>query len=458
MAAPRPPRSPSRPCAWRVTTLAPSTPNASTYFAEGFTGEGPVVDFGETLDLLNTSAFSATGTIQYFVGSGITKTVAITVPAHTQLSENVQQDVGKDQTVGAMLDLPASITATRTITRTTTAGQSLSSTISAGESTLSSAWYFAEGYTGATFQEYLSVLNPGASPAQVMVQVFGPASSSPSVPTSVMVPADSRSTLNISAISPGISIGLLVTSDQPVAAERVLYWGDGTGSAKYGASVSGGVLGPAAVWTFPYVSTTNGDQAFLSFTDPSSVAAHVRFSVVGGTGGVAPLPDLTIEPGTRATVAVGPGSKRSGSVVAIIARSDVPTVGEQGQYFGGSPNSGQHSGSILSGAATATRWAFAGSAADGFTSDAWYVLDTGAGNAHLTATVFGADGQMASTQREVSGERLTRLALDEVKSDQQASSVVWTSDAPVIIVRVLRAVGGDVGTVVAGTAITQSGQ
>src|SRR5208283_878252 len=101
-----------------------------------------------------------------------------------------------------------------------------------------------------------------------------------------------------------------------VAAERVLYWGDGSGSAKYGASVSSGVLGPAATWTFPYVSTVNNDQAFLSFTDPSSVAAHVQFTLTGDVHGVATPPDLTVQPDTRATIQIMPGSRADTGVAA----------------------------------------------------------------------------------------------------------------------------------------------
>jgi hypothetical protein len=433
-----------------------SQPNVNSYFAEGFTGEGPTVNFGETLDLLNTSAISGTGSIQYFIGTGITKTVPLTIPAHTQLSEDVQQDVGKNQAVSAVLDLPAWITATRTITRTTTAGLPLDSTISAGESTLSDAWYFAEGYTGATFQEYLAILNPGTSPAQVMVQVFGPASSSPAMPASLTVAPSSRSTLNIRSFVPGLSIGLLVTSDQPVAAERVLYWGDGSGSAKYGASVSSGVLGPAATCTFPYVSTAGGDQAFLSFIDPSSVSAHLQFTVVGSAASVAPLPDLTVEPGTRATIQVMPGARKIGGIAAIIVHSDVPIVGEQAQYFGGSPNSGEHTGSVVSGADPALRWAFAGAAVDAFTSDTWYVLNPGPNGAHLTATSFGTDGQIASTQHVAASGQLTRLTLNEVRTNQPATSVLWSSNVPISIVRVLRSGSASVGNVVTGAAITQS--
>ncbi len=428
-----------------------------TFFAEGFTGDGPAVHFGESLYLLNTASLTATGSIQYFIGMGITKTVSITVPAHAVLSENVGQDVGKNQTVSAMLELPSSISVTRTITRTTDTGQSLASSISSGESALANTWYFAEGYTGATFQEYLAILNPGASPAQVTVELFGPDSSSPEVPTSVTVAPHSRVTLNMRAVAPGRSIGLLLTSDQPVASERVLYWGDGTGSAKYGSAVSGGVLGPAATWTFPYVSTAGGDQAYLSFIDPSSVAAHVQFTELGDRAGVALPTDLTIQPGTRATLQIMAGSSSIGGSAAVVVHADVPIVSEQAEYFGGSPNTGSHTGSILSGAEPTSQWAFPSLDSDGFTSDMWYVANTGPKNAQLTATIYSADGQNSTVKLVAPSGRLARLSLDESKSGHVGAPVVWNSDGPVSIIRLVRAAGADVADIIAGMAISQNG-
>jgi len=196
---------------------------------------------------------------------------------------------------------------------------------------------------------------------------------------------------------------------------------------------------------------------YLSFTDPSSVAATVAFTVIGNMQSIVQPPDMTIQPGTRATMQLKPSASGSGGIAAIIAHSDVPIVGEQAQYFGGSPNIGDHSGGTVSGADPATRWAFAGSAADEFTSDTWYVLDLGSKDAHLTATIFGVDGQMASTQRVARAGQLSGLTLDEMKSGQQASSFVWTSDVPVSIVRVLRAGTADIGAIVKGETIGQGG-
>jgi hypothetical protein len=431
-----------------------------TYFAEGFTGSGPGIRFGESLDIFNTNSITVSGQIQYYLSNGISQTVPITVPAHVRISENVGQDVGHNQAVSAVLELDHAVAATRTITRTTASDAPLEASISNGEPNLSQFSYFAEGYTGVSFQEYLALFNPGSSPAQIMVQAFGSAGTSPSEPISRTVPPHSRLTLNMRAILPNRSIGLLVQSDQPISVERVMYWGDGAGSGKYGTSVNEGVQGPAVVWTFPYVSTGSSDQAFFTFANPTTVVAHVQFTVFGNHGTLLNLAPLTVAPSSRATMVLPAISGSSINAVSIVAASDVPVVAEVAQYFNGSPNVGSHGGSILSGApAPGNQWSFVDFLADAANRGDSYVLNTGTKAAKLTAIGYDASGQATVYARKVTAPpgRLTEASLDAGLSPPVGTALVWTSDAPVTIVMVARASDGSANNVVAGEPIGATG-
>lgn len=426
-----------------------AAPASHIYFAEGYTGQGPQIRFAETLAILNTNSITTTGQIQYFYGGGNMSTVPITIPPRARLVEDVARDVGPNQQVSALVEGDLAISATRSISRTITSG-ALSESVSSGEAALSQYWYFAEGYTGVSFQEYLAICNPNDTPANVTIEPYGVTGSMPAAPITRTVPAHSRVTVNVRAVLPNRSLGLLVQADQPIAAERTLYWGAGAGSAKYGSAVNEGVGQPAAQWLFPYVSTANGDQVFLALINTNSVEAHVRLSLYSDTGTRASSLSSTVQPGTRATVVL-PSGMSAGGVIGVVVSSDVPVACEEAQYFGGSPNIGSHAGSIFSGGTQAlTNWIFPGFDTTPYTTERWFVLNTGAMQAHLTATLFTVEAQPKGVHFLAAPDKLTSISLADMRDLQSGSASVWSSDAPVIVVQVVRGALPSLGMVVPG--------
>jgi hypothetical protein len=425
------------------------------YFAEGYTGQGPDLDFSEHLSILNTNPVTATGQIDYFLGSNIAATtpitVAIAVPAHAQLVEDVGHDVGINQTVSAIVQTDQVVTATRTISRTTTDGTVLDQSISNGENGLAQFWYFAEGYTGASFQEYLALFNPGNSPATVTVEPVGGVGGQVPAPLTSIVPPHGRTTLNVRAAIPGRSIGLSVQSDQPVATERILYWGAGSGSGKFGASVNGGIRGPATLWTFPYVSTVGSDQVFLSFIDPTTVEAHVQLTAYS-TAGVEEMPQtVVVAAGARATIALPADTV----VTAMTASSDVPVIAEEGQYFGGSPNVGDHMGSVVAGVPQPTvQWVFPGFSAPAPASQSWYILNRGSTAASISVMLYGLGGVPVQAHVRADPGKLTVVTAAALHAMHGVSASAWTSNNPVVIAQVIRTGDPSTAAIIAGVAQT----
>jgi hypothetical protein len=425
------------------------------YFAEGYTGQGPDLDFSEHLSILNTNPVTVTGQIDYFLAGDITATtpitVAIAVPAHAQLVEDVGQDVGVNQTVSAVVQTDQVVTATRTISRTTTAGAVLGESVSNGEDGLAQFWYFAEGYTGSSFQEYLALFNPGAIPATVTVEPVGGAGGQVPAPLTSTVPAHGRTTLNLRAAIPGRSIGLSVQSDQPVATERILYWGAGSGSGKFGTSVNGGIRGPATLWTFPFVSTVGSDQAFLSFVDPTTVEAHVQLTAYS-TAGIEEMPQtVAVAAGARATVALPADTV----VTAMTASSDVPVIAEEGQYFGGSPNVGDHMGSIVAGVPQAAgQWIFSGLSAPVLTNQSWYILNRGSTSASISVTLYGQGVPPVQTHIRADPGKLTVVNPATLHMVHGISGSAWLSSSPVVIAQMIRIGDPSAEAIVAGVAQT----
>lgn len=355
-----------------TSPTGPGTPSGPTsaYFAEGYTGSAATngkASFTEALDILNPNATAAAITITYYIqGNRTPQTVTRSVPARSDFLESVNTDVGLDKQVAALVTSPARVYVVRTITRNTPGGQHLDGSTTQPASAPATTWNFAEGYTGVTFQEYLTLLNPNTAPATVTIRLAPQAASATGAHTLTLnVPPQSRSTANIRALTTGTSarsVGMLITSTQPVVAERVMYFGNGSGSGKFGSTVTSGLPAPATQLRVGYglsggsttvggVAQPVGDQDFITLINPSTSgsAAHVTLSFAGATGAaVGKTATADVAPGTRQTVIannalgagpVGPFSVTLTSTGAIEA--------ESAQYFGGSPNVGNHPGIAL---------------------------------------------------------------------------------------------------------------
>jgi hypothetical protein len=336
------------------SVASPPAPTGATtaYFAEGFTGAAATngkASYRESLDFLNANPIEATVDITYVVvGESAPVVVEQTIPAESVLREDVNNDVGPDQQVSAIVTSSQRIFVDRVIARVSASGERLDSSATQPAAAPARTWLFPEGYTGATFQEYLTVLNPGAKPATVKI-VLAPQGAPLAHPRTVSftVPALSRSTTNVTTLNArdtAKSVGMVVTSDRPIVAERVLYFGDGSGSGKFGATVSGGIAGPAKV--LGLVVSGGASQNFLTLLNPAASGASlsVTASVSDAAGQAVGTPTtLKVAPGTRQTFTL-PGV--TGGPAGILLNATGPIAAEAVQYFGGSPNVGKHPGVV----------------------------------------------------------------------------------------------------------------
>jgi hypothetical protein len=84
--------------------------------------------------------------------------------------------------------------------------------------------YFAEGYSGSGFSEFLTLENPDSTlTANVVVIYLSQNGGAPTVQTFVVGP-HSRYTIYTNAVIPGQSFSMVVRSDVPIVAERPMYF------------------------------------------------------------------------------------------------------------------------------------------------------------------------------------------------------------------------------------------
>jgi hypothetical protein len=256
--------------------------------------------------------------------------------------------------VSAKVTATSGIVAEEVISRVSASGATLNTTSSLGSATAGTSWYLAEGYTGISFQEYLVIYNPGSTVANVQIQYL-PSDSSAPAPVSATVPANGQLTINVrsqyNTLNPqgSRSIAIHVTSDQPVAVDREMYWGDGDGSAKYGASLSPAIHFGTVSQSFALLPTSGGSQSFVTVLNPGSSDTSVTLHLIGAGGATLKTVTTTVSSQTRYTFAISsivPGDH--GYLAAILTSTD-PVVSEAAVYLLGSPNIGTHPGTLMQG-------------------------------------------------------------------------------------------------------------
>ena len=156
------------------------TPATSWYYADGSTGTNNAPS-QENLILanpdVNSSGASATVTITYALPGGVTRVVNVSVPAKSQLVENVNTDVGASSLVAMKVVSTIPIVSERQQFFNNRALVPIPTGVDVvgvtpGSSSLPTVYSFAEGHLGNNFAEAITLFNPNNTPASAAVTFF----------------------------------------------------------------------------------------------------------------------------------------------------------------------------------------------------------------------------------------------------------------------------------------------
>ena len=132
-----------------------------------------------------------------------------------------------------------------------------------------------------------------------------------------------------SFVGPGQDVAITVDSDQPIVAERPMYFD--CHSMWDGGSISIGAAAPANIWLFAEGTTRTGFEEWLCLLNPGDVAAPVSVEYAFGDATTC-TQGILLAPGQRYSVfvneVVGPDKDVSIKVV-----SDEGIVAERSMYF-----------------------------------------------------------------------------------------------------------------------------
>lgn len=337
---------------WHGSTdqVGTAAPNTDWAFAEGSTSPG----FDEYLTLQNPGSTAVATSLAYFTTDGRqpVKSLVLGPRSRTTIPVFVGDlttdpacatsgggcGVGRNLDVSVRVHAAAPIIAERPMyVNNFSFG---SGTISDGHDVFganvaSLNWNFAEGYTGPGFDEYLTLLNPGADQDLALTYLF---TSSPAKVVHHQINAGSRLTIHVndpSEAGPNQSVSVqVVAGGSPIFAERPMYM-----VADFGSGIVRGahdVIGAAAggrLFAFASASSGPGEHDYLTVENPGSAATlTLTYFVPGG-----PLTRTLATPGhSRATVDLsssdlggpGPGYPLFGIQVS----SDQPVIVEKPTY------------------------------------------------------------------------------------------------------------------------------
>jgi len=194
---------------------------------------------------------------------------------------------------------------------------------------LPTSFYFAEGYTGQNFQEYLCIGNAGSSDATAaVVYMFPDGNTQEAV---YQVPANSRFTVDVNAtVGPNKEVSIAVISDaKNLVAERPMYFN--YNGVWTGGSDAVGAVAPSLKWYFAEGTTIAGFDEYITVQNPGLNEAHLLFHYMIEGVGEAVFSEV-VRPHSRATFNAA-NHVGTGENISLFLESDQYVVAERPMYF-----------------------------------------------------------------------------------------------------------------------------
>ena len=144
----------------------------------------------------------------------------------------------------------------------------------------SQLWYLAEGCTNGGFETWVLVQNPNNRPANVSITYMTTQGAVPG-PTEIL-PANSRMTFYVAdSVADCWDVSTMVTSDEPVIAERSMY-----GNGRTWGHDSIGTSSPAKKWYLAEGCTNGGFETWVLVQNPGDQPANVTLTYMTSEGPV----------------------------------------------------------------------------------------------------------------------------------------------------------------------------
>lgn len=399
------------------------------YFAEGYTGPG----FDEWITIQNPNLVPAYVTVSYFTTGGTQVDSSITVPSDSRSTIYVNTDLGENQENSCRIVSSQKVICERPMyfRYSGMGGHDWRGGSDAmGSTGLSRKWFFAEGYTGTGFEEWITIQNPGDGWATVDVTYF--VNGGAPIYRQHRVGPTSRYTIMVNQdAGPGLEVSAVLESDQPILAERPMYF-DFQGKMDGGHIVVGSPY-LSRDWYLAEGATFDPFTEYITIQNPNPATATLVVAYY--TPGGAPIArNHTVPANSRYTIHAGSDSGTASDLSAYV-HSNLPVLVERPMYFdmlhGGLP--GGHCAMGVT--SPSTDWYFAeGYTGPGF--DEWLTVQNPGGTAaHLIVAYRVQGGTNRVRNHTVDPHSRYTINVGADAGENLSLSISVISDEPIICER-----------------------
>ncbi len=292
----------------------------------------------------------------------------------------------------------------------------------------SSNWFFAEGYTGDSFDTWVLLQNPNDAEAQVTLSFMRPDGGV--ITSQVNIPPRRRHSVHVDDV-PGLEsseVSTQVASNIPIVAERAMYFDYG---GKDGGHGSIGTSAPSNTWYFAEGYTGDTFDTWVLLQNPNEGTATVTLSFMKPDGSVIDK-QVSVPGRRRQSVHVDTVAGLEETDVSTTVYSDLPIIAERSMYFSYQGRKGGHA--TMGASSPEKQWYLA----EGYTGGEFdeYVLLLNPGNAAASVDVvfMRAGGVQVTRKVQMAPHSRYTIHVDEVDGleDTEVSTKV-TSDTPIVV-------------------------
>jgi len=276
--------------AWHAS-VGVTGPANTWYLPEGSSNWG----FETWLLIQNPNPTPATCQVTYMIENEAPQTFTKIVPPNSRQTYNMADDIGsKDASIKVQANV--GVIPERAMYQLSTGALAVPGSKREGHDSIGTTqpaadYYLAEGTSAWGFTTYVLVQNPNAVAANVTVTYM--TSAGPQQQPTIQMPANSRKTIRVNDV-PGmgsVDFSTQVHADEPIIAERAMYWQPGSPDSNQAMTDSIGMNAPHKNFYLPdgeTFYTEVGPYTIETFTlvqNPNPVSVQVRISYLPEGGG-----------------------------------------------------------------------------------------------------------------------------------------------------------------------------